>query len=56
MLPDQSLLPVLTEKVSLGLKSKGPPGPHSRAIAPEAIKLAIILNHMPLDRNQWVVG
>jgi hypothetical protein len=44
-------LRVLTEKVSLGSKSKEPPGrvPGYR----ETIKLAIILNHMPLDRNQW---
>jgi hypothetical protein len=48
---NRCLLRVLTEKVSLGSKSKGPPGrvPGYR----ETIKLAIILNHMPLDRNQW---
>ena len=44
-------LRVLTEKVSLGSKSKGPPGPVPGYR--ETIKLAIILNHMPLDRNQW---
>jgi len=31
-------------------------GSHCRAIASETIKLAIVLNQMPLDRNRWVVG
>ena len=43
---DQSLLPVFTER--------------GRPVAflgypPETIKSAIILNHMPLDTNQWVM-
>jgi hypothetical protein len=38
------------------LEVKGAARSHSRAIPPETIKLAVILNHMPLDTNQWVMG
>jgi hypothetical protein len=38
------------------LEVKGAARSHSQAIPPETIKLAVILNHMPLDTNQWVMG